>query len=697
MTRDKEHENPGRRRAWKRAAITLVVSIVLAPWIASLVVLHPRVKSGLLRRMEASFGRPVEVSYFGVGLLGGLRIHANYVTVAEDPHFSNEFFLRAEQITASIRWTALLRGRLEFGNLSLGRPSMNLVRDSAGHWNLISWLPPTGAVAQQDAQAATKLPKLYRIEVEGARINFKQGADKHPFALTGVTGSFAQTASGNWQMDFVAQAFRAGVIAQTPGEIRVRGAIGGPRSRVLPADLTVTWDQAAAADVLRLVWGRDFGVRGKFGGEVRVQSPAAEQAAEEWSIAGSARVQGLHSWALPPRASDPAMNVRVDAAWWPAAQRVELRNGLVETTNSNLQAVGDVIWARGAAERSSVRIASGQIDFADAFAVYRAFRADVPVEAVWEGMAGLDAELARWPLRMKSLVMASRGGRLHLPGGGDPLVFGGAVMRYDPLHERLALAPVTIALRPEALSSAQRFAAAAASLRFEGSIRTRERWEGEWRLTGQARSVEPIQAAGAALGLYSTRAFRAAGWEMDGPADVRMGWRTRFFPPELRSEGSIEVRGARVNSPLFARPVATSAVRFEFGEGLRIRVSDAEAFGGRWSGTLISMAPGAWELALSTPRLDIAAFDRQMRAQGEANAHGLLAAVQPAVNTLGPTRLRGVATVNPQLARPMLEPVRAADVSLDALLEVSARRQFQLRGPLGALEVTAMQPQISQR
>ena len=90
----------------------------------------------------ASFGRPVDVRYFEFSLLDGARIEAHSVTVSEDPHFGNEYFLRAETLTAGLRWAALFSGRFEFGTLSLQRPSLNLARDAEGHWNIERWLPP---------------------------------------------------------------------------------------------------------------------------------------------------------------------------------------------------------------------------------------------------------------------------------------------------------------------------------------------------------------------------------------------------------------------------------------------------------------------------------------------------------------------------------------------------------------------------
>src|SRR5260221_1853455 len=124
----------------------------------------------LISHLEASFGRPVEVGRFEFSLLDGARLEANSVTISEDPRFGREYFLRAETLRAGLRWTALLSGRFEFGSLSLSRPSLNLVRDSQGRWNIEQWLPPAssdsfrpGFVGPPAAPRNVSTARLYRI------------------------------------------------------------------------------------------------------------------------------------------------------------------------------------------------------------------------------------------------------------------------------------------------------------------------------------------------------------------------------------------------------------------------------------------------------------------------------------------------------------------------------------------------------
>ena len=138
----------------------------------SLAIQHTRLRRILTARIEAAFGRPVEVGSYDFSLWSGPALEANSVTVGEDPRFGHEYFLRAESMTVRLRGQSLLRGRIDLGTLSLTRPSLNLVRNSAGEWNLAEWLPqPAGNPSFSEVPVGPSLPssavRFRRIEVDG--------------------------------------------------------------------------------------------------------------------------------------------------------------------------------------------------------------------------------------------------------------------------------------------------------------------------------------------------------------------------------------------------------------------------------------------------------------------------------------------------------------------------------------------------
>src|SRR5262249_56000874 len=96
----------------------------------------------MIARLERAFGRRVEVQSFTIALLP-LGLDAEGITVGEDPAFGNEYFVRGDRLSAGLRLFGLLAGHFEFGTLSLDHPSLILVKNSEGRWNLERWLPPS--------------------------------------------------------------------------------------------------------------------------------------------------------------------------------------------------------------------------------------------------------------------------------------------------------------------------------------------------------------------------------------------------------------------------------------------------------------------------------------------------------------------------------------------------------------------------
>src|SRR6202049_2910222 len=129
-----------KRLLWCSSLPILLISV--ASWSFSFALQGGWLRRSLSARLSATFGRPVEVARFGFTILGGPNLEAESVTVGEDARFGQEYFLRADRLTASLRWAALLHGRMEFDRLSLSHPSLNLVRSANGQWNVETWLPP---------------------------------------------------------------------------------------------------------------------------------------------------------------------------------------------------------------------------------------------------------------------------------------------------------------------------------------------------------------------------------------------------------------------------------------------------------------------------------------------------------------------------------------------------------------------------
>ena len=127
--------------------------------------------------------------------------------VHDDPAFSAEPVLRAPEVSAFLRLSSLLRGRLEISRLSLSEPSLNLVRRPDGRWNIENFLERTASitVAPTSKRPSQSRPAFPYIEADRGRINFKVGPEKKSFALTDAKYSVWQDSENTWGVRLKAQ------------------------------------------------------------------------------------------------------------------------------------------------------------------------------------------------------------------------------------------------------------------------------------------------------------------------------------------------------------------------------------------------------------------------------------------------------------------------------------------------------------
>ncbi len=308
----------------------------------SILIQHTRLKGRLTARISAALGRPVEVGSYDFTLWGGPALEAQSVSVAEDSRFGREYFLRAESISLRLRWRSLLGGHFVIDTLSLARPSLNLVLNDAGDWNLAEWLPrPSAAFTAGAPYPLPRSPALSfrRIEIDGGRINFKRGDDKLPFALIGVTGGADTDFSGRWRIDLTATPWRAAVPMQQAGVLHASGTVGGTSSRLRPAKLDISWSDASLSDVLRLARADDSGVRGTLAASINAATRDQDDA---WTIRARVQLSQLHRWDLALRPDNPSANVILESEWRPTGSSLDFTRVVLEAPRSNAHLAGRI-------------------------------------------------------------------------------------------------------------------------------------------------------------------------------------------------------------------------------------------------------------------------------------------------------------------------------------------------------------------
>ncbi|MEK7214210.1 MAG: AsmA family protein, partial [Chloroflexota bacterium] len=163
-------------RRWLIALLLSVLAVVVVPLTVSLGPL----RAAAVRAFERQWGRPVEVGRVQAQFLPEPGLRSYRVKVSDLEAFGAEPFLQAQEVYWRLKLGSLIRGRLECTRLHLVRPSLNLVRNAQGAWNLALW-------AQR---AALSWPV---VSAEEARINFKQGAEKKIYALADARFSLQAT------------------------------------------------------------------------------------------------------------------------------------------------------------------------------------------------------------------------------------------------------------------------------------------------------------------------------------------------------------------------------------------------------------------------------------------------------------------------------------------------------------------------
>lgn len=236
--------------------------------LSMLVLVHPgadQLRSRVIRSISVALGRQVDIGSVTLRLLPLPSFDLENVTVHDDPAFSAEPMVRSQNVTAALRISSLLRGRLEIARLSFSEPSLNLVRTSDGHWNLEDLLERVAKspVAPTAKRRLGTRPAFPYIEVKGARINMKLGQEKKPYALSDADFSLWQDSENTWGVRLRAQPFRSDSNLTDTGIVRIEGLWQrAQRLRNTPVQFRIEWDQAQLGQASKFFLGDDKGWRG---------------------------------------------------------------------------------------------------------------------------------------------------------------------------------------------------------------------------------------------------------------------------------------------------------------------------------------------------------------------------------------------------------------------------------------------------
>lgn len=276
-----------RRRLICATLILLLALFLIRPGAGGL-------KTRLSRSISLALGRPVEIGKVRLRMLPQPGFDLQNFVVHDDPSFSAEPLLRAEEVTAAIRLAPLLRGRIEVSSLSLTEPSLNLVYNQAGHWNIENLLERTAkiSVAPTAKTRSETRPGFPYIEADRGRINLKIGPEKKPYALTNADFSVWQDSENAWAMRLRAQPVRTDFNLSDTGLLKVSGSWQRATTlRGTPLQFTLQWDRGQLGQLTKLISGEDRGWRGALSATLTLTGNP-----EDLSITASSSVQDFRRY-----------------------------------------------------------------------------------------------------------------------------------------------------------------------------------------------------------------------------------------------------------------------------------------------------------------------------------------------------------------------------------------------------------------
>ena len=144
-----------KRRVASGAAGILLVLFLVRPGVS-------RLKARIANSISQAVSRPVEIGSVHLRFLPQPGFDLENLVIHEDPAFGAEPMLRAPEVTALVRLTSLVRGRLDISRLELTEPSLNLVRREDGRMELggsagTDGAHPAGANGEIEAGVASGL------------------------------------------------------------------------------------------------------------------------------------------------------------------------------------------------------------------------------------------------------------------------------------------------------------------------------------------------------------------------------------------------------------------------------------------------------------------------------------------------------------------------------------------------------------
>ncbi len=397
-------------RQLRNGLIGLAV-LAAAGWLVPSFFSAERYRRRLEAGLERALKRPVSFEAVSFRLLPRPGFSIKNAVVREDPEFGFEPLARVEQIDCDLRWRSLWRSRLDFARLRLKRPSFNLVRNARGEWNVGTLLRKSGlgSPAAPPARAADS-PGDLELEVDGGRIDFQEGANKKPFAITGLRASLNfDLGQGRLTYRLEGSPIRTDLSLPTPGRLELHGEWTPGSDLGGPLDATLETRAALLYDWVPLLAGRNPEIYGLLDAEFRLTGTL-----RVLKITGESRFTQLRRWEqLPP--ADPLPTTLYFRGQFDRAQgRVQIESLDAQFADSQIHLAGSVDKFPSS-PRLDLVVAVERSRLEDFLSLARRFAGSSAAWGVSGRVDGLLTVQGPWTERRYSGFLSVRDARLSTP------------------------------------------------------------------------------------------------------------------------------------------------------------------------------------------------------------------------------------------------------------------------------------------
>jgi hypothetical protein len=557
-----------------------------------------RLKSRIIRSISVALDRPVDIGSVHIRLLPRPGFDLENLVVYEDPAFGAEPMLRASEVTALVRLTSLARGHLDIARLELTEPSLNLVRRADGRWNLESLLERTARtpLAPTTKAKSEARPGFPYIEASSARINFKMGQEKKPYALLNADFSLWQDSENTWGVRLKAEPVRTDVGLSDTGLLRMNGRWQRAGTlRETPLQFSLEWENAQLGQLSKLVSGNDRGWRGGVRLNATLQGTPAGL-----SVSADAAVQDFHRYDIA--SAEPLGLAAHCAAQYSSTDRVLRQISCSGPVGDGAVALHGA-WGLPGTHVADLTLDVEQVPVTALEALARRSKRDLPAELAATGtvecsftvrdsvnsgvLLGGRGEIAALRIAAGSAAVKAELGPETVPftldsGAKLAMVRGGKASRglqsdaaFSPLPAgpRLSFGPVPLALGKSPPVASGWIARSGYGLNIRG--------EGEVAHLLRLAQLLGLPALKTAAEGAAQMNLQIAGSWTGGTAGSAVG----FSAPQVT--GTAQLRGVHVELRGVNRPVEIASAEVKL-SAQEVRVEQLSAVGGgtHWSGTL---------------------------------------------------------------------------------------------------------------